>query len=219
MNIEVTIDRITGLNENRQGLAKATMTATANTNNIEASRSITYDLFFALNDYEERVLMKMLEKQKLHLHDDDFLFDEDDLRYLAVTKDLRFASYYPYLSDGRLEQIIREKLERTFDSEINAGNLRSSDVAKFLRESSFAKAIKILDDANKELQQIRSQEMEQSQESKNREIEANLEIAREDREDRQEHEKELVILKGEVDKEKALLTESMKGMAKDPSMR
>ena len=64
MDIERVMDRITGMNENRQGLAKATSTATANVNNIEASRSMTYDLFYFMSKYIEIVLGKLCEKNK-----------------------------------------------------------------------------------------------------------------------------------------------------------
>ena len=210
MNVEQTIDRITGLNENRQGLTKATTTATANVNNIEASRSITYDLFFCMNDFMEKVLMKVIEKEKLCHQDEDFVFDETQNRYLSITKDLMFANYYPYLSDGRMEGIIREKLEMMFGAEINAGNLRSSDVAKFLRESSFAKALKILEEANSELAKLRKEEIAAGQQAKHEEIKADLQIAHEDREDRQQHDKDLEILKTEGKKEVVLLQETLK---------
>lgn len=213
MELEQTMDRITGLNENRQGLTKATMTATANVNNIEASRSITYDLFFCMYDFMERTLLKILEKEKLCHDENEFIFDDQELKYLKFTRDVRFANYYPYLSDGRIEAQIREKLEMMFGAEINAGNLRTSDVAKFLRESSFAKAIKILDNANQELAKIRQEEIAAGQESQNNQIQANMQMTQEDREDRQQHEAEMVILKNEGEKEKIVLQESLKGMA------
>ena len=210
MEVERTMDRITGLNDNRQGLAKATMTATANVNNIEASRSVTYDLFFVMTDFMETVLMKITEKEKLHAIDEEtFVFDDNQRRYLKVTKDIAFYNYYTYLSDGRMEQQIRDKLEFNFGAEINAGNLRSSDVAKFLSESSFGKALKILDNANKELAKIRREEIMAGQESKQEEIKANIEMAQEDREDRQEHDKELELLKNEAKKEQIILQKTL----------
>ena len=215
IQIEHTIDKITGLNDNRQGLTKATTTATANVNNIEASRSITYDLFYCMTDYMEKVLMKIIEKEKLCLKPDNFVLDESEMRYLTVTRDTLFANYYPYLSDGRIEQSIRERLEMMFSAEINAGNLRSSDVAKFLRESSFAKALKILEDANKELAEIRKEEIAAQQEGQQASTQAGLQIAQEDREDRQEHEKEIELLRNEAKKEQIMLSESLKGMSKE----
>ena len=67
MDIERIMDRITGMNESRQGLEKATATATTNINNVEASRSMTYDMFYFMKDYMERVLMKLCEKAKLKI--------------------------------------------------------------------------------------------------------------------------------------------------------
>lgn len=217
MDIERIMDRITGMNESRQGLEKATTTATTNTNNVEASRSMTYDMFYFMTDYMERVLMKLAEKAKLNithqgLDNRMFVLGEDELQYLVSTKNLLFHNYAVTVTDGRREQKILEKLEQFFPQEINAGEIRSKDVAKFFMETNFAKAIKILDVAHQEIEAVRQREIKASQEAKNNEIEANLKIAQEDREDRQNHDKEMELLRTEGKKEIEQLKGALKGM-------
>lgn len=206
MEIERTMDRITGINENRQGLTKATMTATANMNNIEASRSITYDLFYSMQDFMKMVLHKIAEKEKfIYSQKESFLFDESEKQFLKITKELAFDNYGVYLSDGRVEQEIRQKLEMFFGAEVNAGTIRTSDIAKFLRENSFSRAIKILDVANKELEKIRLKEIEAQNQSENEKTQATIQMAQEDREDKQQHDKEMEMLKNESKKEQIML--------------
>jgi hypothetical protein len=121
-----------------------------------------------------------------------------------------YHNYAVRVTDGRKEQMTLQKIEQLFPQEINAGMLRTQDVARFFMEDNFAKAIKILDTAHEELAAIRQQEIKASQEAKNKEVEANLKIATEDREDRQAHDKEMELLRNEGKKE----IEQIKGAMK-----
>lgn len=206
MDIERVIDRITGMNDNRQGLAKATSTATANVNNIEASRSMTYDLFYFISKYIEIVLSKLCEKTKINLlyRGEDyrqFIFDDDQIKYMILTKDIVFDNYGVSITDGKKEREILSKLEALFPQEINSGQLTTKDVAKFYMETSFAAAIKILDQAQDRIEQYKMQEIKANQETQNKQIDTQLQISREDREDKQNHDKEMELLRTEGKKE------------------
>lgn len=206
MDIERVMDRITGMNENRQGLAKATSTATANVNNIEASRSMTYDLFYFMSKYIEIVLGKLCEKTKINLvyKGEDyrqFIFDNDQIKYLVLTKDLVFDNYGVTVTDGKKEQEVLSKLEQLFPQEINAGQLTTKDVARFYMETSFASAIKVLDKAYERLEKAKLEEIRASQETDKQRIDAQVQIATEDREDKQNHDKEMEVLRTEGKKE------------------
>lgn len=215
MDIERVMDRITGMNDSRQGLEKATATATTNINNVEASRSMTYDMFYFMKDYIERVLMKLCEKTKLNevYYGEDsrqFIFSDEEIKYLVSTKNLIYHNYAVTVTDGRKEMDALRKIESLFSYEINAGLLRTKDVAKFYMETNFAKAIKILDLAHDELAAIRQQEMKISQEAKQAEVKSKVQIATEDREDGQVHDKEMELLRTEGKKEVKVLEGSMK---------
>lgn len=206
MDIERVLDRITGMNEARQGLEKATTTATANSNNVEASRSMTYDLFYFMNEYMNRVIMKLAEKTKInwvYLGEDsrEFILSDEEMQYLVATKNLVYHNYAAAVTDGRKEQTILQKLEMLFPQEINAQNLRTKDVARFLMESNFAKAIKVLDEAWTEIETMRTEQARVAQESDMENTKANVQMAQEDREDRQNHDKEMELLRTEGKKE------------------
>lgn len=215
MDVERVMDRITGMNDARQGLEKATATASGNQNNIEASRSMTYDIFYFMKDYEERVLMKLAEKTKLNQvyfgkDGRQFVFSDSEIKYLITTKNLIFSNYAVSINDGRREQDVLQKIEQMFPQEINAGGLRTKDVAKFLMEDNFAHAIKVLDEAHEELEAIRIQQSRVDQESQQQATQAQVQMATDDREDRQNHDKEMEVLRIEGKKE----IEAMKGAFK-----
>lgn len=215
MDIERVMDRITGMNDSRQGLEKATTTATTNINNVEASRSMTYDLFYFMKEYIEIVLMKLCEKAKLNIayygdSNDQFLFSDEELQYIMVTKDLLQDNYSVRVTDGKKEREVLDKIEQLFPQEINAGNLRTMDVAKFLIEPNFSKAIKVLDEAHQLMAKQREREILQSQQSKQQESETKYQIAKEDREDKQEHEREMEVLRTEGKKEIEAMKQSFK---------
>jgi len=215
MDIERVMDRITGMNDSRQGTQKVTATATANINNIEASRSMTYDLFYFMTGYIERVLMKLAEKTKLNevylgLDGRKFIMDQDQIKYLVSTKNLIWSNYGVSITDGKKERDILQKLESLFPAEINASEIRTKDVAKFYMETNFAAAIKILDKAHEEIAKIRNEQSRVDQESQQAQTQAQIEMAREDREDRQNHDKEMEVLRTEGKKEIASMTSGMK---------
>lgn len=215
IDIERVMDRITGMNESRQGLEKATATATTNTNNVEASRSMTYDMFFFMREYEERVLMKLAEKTKLNeiYYGEDsrkFVLSDQDIQYLVSTKNIMQDNYAISVTDGRNEQKILGKMQEMFPLEINSGTVTTGDIGKFLIESNFAKAIKILDEARQRAEAVAIQQSKVSQESKQSETESKLKIATDNREDLQEHEKEMEVLRTEGKKEVEVLKGSFK---------
>jgi hypothetical protein len=206
MDIERVMDRVTGMNENRQGLAKATSTATANVNNIEASRSMTYDLFYFMNAFIEKMLVKLAEKSKLNItkygkDSRKFILSDEQIAYLLATDEVVQDNYGIKLTDGKKEKDILTKLELMFPQEINASTLTSGDVAKFLTESNFTRALKVLDQARERHRQMRMEEIEKGNEAKHAEIENERNMAIEAREDDQAHDKDMEVIRTEGKKE------------------
>jgi hypothetical protein len=220
MDIERIVDKVTGMNEGRQGLSKATTTATTNINNIEASRSMTYDMFYFMGKYVSRVLMKLIQKAKLNIAYDtdyrEFIWDDKVKQYIKITEEFSLDHYGIAITDGKREREALAKAELFFPQEINAGMLRSKDVIRFFTKSSFAEALKVLDDAALELQGIAKQteEMQLQQQDKNNE--AVRKLAEEEREDGQAHDRDMEILRGKNKKEEIILKEGLGG-ARDRS--
>jgi hypothetical protein len=140
--------------------------------------------------------MKLCEKTKLNIcwkGEDSrrFVLGDDQIQYLVATNKLIYDNYAVTLTDGKKEKDILSKLEQWFPQEINAGQLRTADVAKFMMESSYSKAIRILDQARDEIQMLNQQNEKTKQESSMAQIQSQEKLAHENREDLQAHEKEL----------------------------
>ena len=213
LDIERIVDKVTGMNDNRQGLTKATTTATTNVNNIEASRSMTYDMFFFMGRYTSRVLMKLVQKTKLNMNYDmdyrEFIYDDKTKNYFKITEDFSLDHYGVTITDGQKERAILAKAELFFPQEINAGLLRSKDVIRFYTKSSFAEALKVLDDAYTEMSHVRVQEQQTLGEQQQAAGEQQRQMLTEAREDDQKHDEDMEILRGENKKEQILLQKGL----------
>ena len=214
MDIERVMDRVTGMNDNRQGVSRPTTTATANVNSIDASRSMTYDLFYFMQDYIERTLTKLCEKTKTNItfNGEDqrqFIMDDGDIMYMMTTKNLIEDNYGATITDGRKEKDILTKIEGLFPQEINAGNIRTKDVAKFWMESSFAAAIRVLDNAHAEMDKIRQQEIGQKQEAQKESTQAQIQMADHTLQEKDQHDKDMELLRIEGEKEIVQLEKSL----------
>ena len=213
MDIERLVDKVTGMNDNRQGLTKATTTATTNINNIQASRSMTYDMFFFMGKYISRVLMKLIQKAKLNeAYNSDyreFIYDEQIKQYIKLTKEFSLDHYGITITDGKREKEAMAKAELFFPQEINAGMLRSKDVLRFFTKSSFVEALKVLDDAAREMTAFQQSQSQQAIDQKDRSDQMRMKMAEDDREDSQAHDTDMEVLRNEGKKEQIVLQKGL----------
>ncbi|MFA6916971.1 MAG: hypothetical protein WC222_11280 [Parachlamydiales bacterium] len=199
-NIENTIDKITGINENREGMGKASQTATGANQSIEQSRSITKDLFFCHNLFMQELLRKLLEKRKTNWEWIDsmsgsILLGEMYSQHLKITRDITNDDYGVVLSDGRKEQEIRQKAERYFDAEINSGNLRTKDVIAFSKTRNLNAGLQVLEDAWVAIQKVAQLQLQSKEKIAQQSLAAQRQMSIEDREDWQAHETDLARMK------------------------
>jgi CxxC motif-containing protein len=206
MDIERTMDRITGLNNDRQGMTKATTTATTNVNNLEASQSMTYDIFFFMNSFMNKGLTKLAEKTKINwafLGEDGRMipYGDDVIRYMKATRSLTNDDYALTISDGRKEFEIRAKAEQWFNAQLNNGQMTSADAIEFWTRDSMSEALGVI---------RKAEEKKMNYERENRDVQLQMEqakldyarqMAMENREDIQKQETDIEILKGEIKKE------------------
>jgi len=210
IDIEQTIERITGMLPDRQGTGNASSTATTNQNNVNASVSMTYDMFHFMQSYMNEVISLMLEKVKINwtwLNNTDYgmILSDEQWGYLKATKELSNDSYGAILTDGRLEFDVRRKLEQFFLQEINAQKLRTLDVAKFYTKKSLAASLEVLEKAHEELAKSQK-EQEQIKAQSNEKIAAQqMEVQERDREDRQEAKLDEIKTKGEEERKTKVL--------------
>jgi hypothetical protein len=140
----------------------------------------------------------------LNQENDSLLLGDLQLGILKATKNLILYDLGATITDGRRESEIMNKMQTYFEFELNAGTLRSEDVAKFFQSESFGKAIKTVEDARKEIQAVKQKEDEQ----KLKEIETEEQGKTERELNKQANELDKIVLKGasqqEIDDNKAM---------------
>ena len=198
--IEKTIDRITGVNEEREGLSRSSQTATGTLENIAASRNITKDLYYFLNEFMEKVLLKLIEKIKinkdyLNRFSTRFKYGDELVKFMEVINMLSLTEIGLKLTDGKQVEDIKNKIRHLFNQEINSGSLRTKDIIEFELSKTISQGLKVLENAWQLTQSVAQRDMEQKQKLQQDNQKFQLDLAREDREDRQEHEKELLTMK------------------------
>jgi hypothetical protein len=214
LDIEQTLDRVIGMNADRQGVGNASSTATTNQNNVNASVSMTYDLFHFASIYMNEVISRLLEKIKINwtwIQNQDYgmILSDEQYGFLKATKDLSNDSFGAFVTDGKFEYDVRQKLEQFFLQEINAQNLRTLDVAKFYNSKSFAQALKVLEDGYNILSHASQQAEQQKIQSNNQNTQAQIAAQKEGREDEQSHDIEKIRVKGEEDRKTKLIDKKM----------
>lgn len=219
MDIEAATDRITGITRGRTGGELATTTATTSNNNLETSRTVTYDIFYNGKEFFDEVMTRLVDKGKLNFIEynpqvGSGLFTDEDFNFIMSTSDIALEFFNAYINDGRKESLIREKIEALFLGEINSGTLRSKDVAKFYLQDSLDEGLKVLDNAWKEINNIQQQSQKSNNELALQQEQIITQRETQAREDLQAHELEKINLEGEIESNNILLEGRIKSQQK-----
>ncbi len=203
-----TIDRLTGINENRQGQIAASSTASNAQESIQASRTITEGMFYLMSLYSEKVLLKVVETTKItwglnKTEKGKVILGDSKFKFLQVTKDIVYQDYGIHITDSGKEMQIRAKLDRFAESALNAKDLRFQDLVKYELSNTLADANKVLEKAFTIQDQIRQRDAAQLQQGQSQmqqqQSAVQMQMAREDREDKQANEKDNIVLQGDTD--------------------
>jgi hypothetical protein len=206
--ILATVDRLTGINENRQGQIAASSTASNAQESIQASRTITEGLFYLMSLYSEKVLLKVVETTKItwglsKVEKGKIILGDAKFKFMQVTKDIAYQDYGVHITDSGKEMMVRAKLDRFAESALNAKDLRFQDLVKFELSETLADATKVLEKAFQQMTELRQKEVAQQQQGQSQlnqqQLEAQMQMAREDREDKQRQELDKIVLKGDTD--------------------
>ena len=150
MSIEQTVERITGINESRSGLTKATATATTSNNNLEASRTMTYDIFWNVQRFGEKVMTVMCNKLKSNPVEVNpqysySLMDEEQYDRFISTADIMLSDFKAFINDGRKDAAIIDYIKQAiFPQDVAAGKLTSTTISEFLSKDTLPEAIEVL---------------------------------------------------------------------------
>jgi len=204
-DLEATADRITGVNAYRGGAIQASSTVGNAQQNVTASKSMTQDIFYLLNEYFENVFIRLCEKTKLNRKwletEGATVLGTDAVQFIKASVDLANDEYDVSLSDGYKENEVRKIVRQFFPQEINAGMLRTKDVIRFELEENITEAIAVLDKASNEINRIAQMQKDNELTQENATLKQELQKMATDQQALFQHDQEMVVLKTEGDKE------------------
>lgn len=202
------LDRLTGINESREGAAPASATVTNNQQNLTSSRNITAFYFYGIDMYTEELLTKVCESTKVSwafykIEKGKQILGIDKWNLLEVTQELGYRDYSFKIQDGSKYAALQEDIKGIAQAAINSGEIRLVDYYKMRMAETFAEQRNILENGWKIVKETAAKQQQMANESNERmnqaKIEAGLTNMREDREDRQGHEGEMKVLQGDID--------------------
>jgi hypothetical protein len=202
VTLENAANKITGLNENRQGDIAASSTVTNAQSAIKASRTISEPLFYFFRRYVEEVMLKLACDLKLSTvffnTGVEHIIGDSALNYLKITQDFAFDDYGVYISDGGKEVELKERLMSLAGVALNSKELRFQDLIKLSMTETVAESLEVIEKGFEEMERIKK-EMQQSQSENEQSMQQYAEEKEiERREDQQQHEKDLEILKHQL---------------------
>jgi hypothetical protein len=193
-DIRQTLDLITGINENRQGDIAASSTVTNAQIAITASKNITTPLFYGMNKFTERVLMKMCEYYKLSygffkVEKGKQILGDTQQRFLVVEKEIGYQDYGVTIQDGGRYAEMKNKIIALAQVSLNAKEIRLEDLMQLETAESYTEAKNILKNAWKSIQQVAAEQqqrqIEAQQQMQQQQLQMQQQMALENREDMQ----------------------------------
>lgn len=202
------LDLMTGVNNERTGDIQPTSTVTNAMQAIEASRTITEALFYYTHVYTETVMMKLAETAKIvwGIYKPEklrTLLGDDDAAYIQDTEGLADQKYGVYLTNGRREEMLKQKIEKYAEAYANSKELTFPNLVEVLMSDSLAQIKNVSLSGWESVQKMREMELNKQLMAQNeasiRQSETAMAMARENREDLEAHDIHKIVKKGEVD--------------------
>jgi len=209
-DIRQTLDLITGINDNRQGDIAASSTAANAQMAVTASKNMTTPLFYGMTKFTERVCMKICEYSKLSyafykVEKGKQILGDSQQKFLEVEKEIGYQDYGVSIQDGGRFMEAKARLMQFAEASLNAKEIRMEDMLAIDAAESFAQANATLKNARKQIQQVavdqQERQLQAQQQMQAQQLEMQAQMAQADREDRQQNEKDNIILQGKVDLE------------------
>jgi hypothetical protein len=202
------MDKMTGINNDREGQIQASATATNTNSAIQASRTITEPFFYGVYLYINKTLTKLVESTKVtwafyKLEKGEQILGVSKFKYLKVSQEIGFKDYGVHLQDGGKYAEIKNFMQGMMEASLNAKEMRPEDALKFLLAESFSDQKAVLEESWAKIKELEGQSqqanMQNQQQMQAQQLQQQIELARETREDIQSNQKDNIILQGDVD--------------------
>ncbi len=150
--ILMTMDRLTGINETREGAIQASATVTNSQQAIENSRTQTAPIYYAMELFTEQVLIRIAEASKISYafykqDEGEQILGSEKFKYMQITQEIGFRDYGVYIQSGGRYNEIKSKMRQMLEFSINAQQITPLEVLKFEMSETFVEAKQIFEDA------------------------------------------------------------------------
>lgn len=202
------MDKMTGINENREGQIAASATATNTNSAIQGSRTITEPFFFGVYSFIDRTLMKIIESTKItwafyKIEEGEQILGIDKHKFLRVTQELGYKDYGVHLQDAGKYAEVQQFMREQMMASLNAKEIRPEDALAFAWSETAIEQRQILREGWSKIKELEAQANQANNENasamNDKNLQMQLQIATEAREDAQLNEKDNIILKGDTE--------------------
>lgn len=207
-NILNTLDKVTGINENREGQVSASSTVTNTQGAIQASRTITEPLFYQMQLFVEKAMTCIVEATKVSwafykTEQGEQILGTERYKYMQVTKELGYRDYGVHIADGGKYLELMQRMRGYIEFGMNTKEISAVDALRFELAETTVEAEKVFEEAFQRAQALAQQSAQQEQEAaaamQQQQLQQQLQIATETREDEQASKIDQIVTKGDVD--------------------
>jgi hypothetical protein len=165
-----TLDRVTGINELREGAAPASSTVTNAQQGLQNSRTITAPLFYQMQQFIEHTMVRIVEATKISwafykLDKGEQILGSEKFKYMQVSRELGYRDYGVHIADGGRYNKIRQRMQSYIELALNAKEIHISDALRFEIAETTVEAKHVFDEALARVQQIAQQQAAQEQQA------------------------------------------------------
>jgi len=160
------MDRLSGINDNREGYSPASETATNNTAAITASRTATEPLFYGFSKYIEKVLMNLAETQKItfgifNQEKGRQILGDNEFGFLEILREIAYQSYGVSIHDSAKYATMQQSLDQAMGFALNSGKIEMIDWLNAKMAETFVQSKNVFESAMKRTQEIAAQQQQQ----------------------------------------------------------
>jgi hypothetical protein len=201
-NLEALAESISGISNQRLGDIKASETSGNAQQAIANSQLLTEPINYGFDVFVEEGIVRIMELMKVAvLINPEWgtsVVGEQGKELIEMSQDLSSDDFGCYLVNIRKEKEVRNRAMSLAEQAINSGEMRVHDLMKADLEETITGAISTLEQGWAQIQEVAKQSQEAEAEQQQKDRENALQLAREDREDRQAHEIELANIKAGI---------------------
>jgi hypothetical protein len=168
------LDRLTGINEFREGASPASSTVTNAQQAVQNSRTITEPIFFLMQEFQQKALQRIVEATKVSYAYYKTQMGEQILGtekygfmkgFMKVTPELGDRDYGVHIEDGGKYTELRQIMSGLMEYGLNSKEISMYDALKFYMAPTFVEAERAFENALERTQQIAQQQQQAEQDN------------------------------------------------------